>query len=136
TPDAHARDAAPDAAQAAPSARVVAYLPNYSGSYASWAKSIDFTKMTHLNLAFASATTSNGWDMGASDSDVAALVKAAHAKGVKVIASLGGGGGDQTVIAQYKTASNGPSMVANLDTFVTAHDFDGVDVDIEDPGNL
>ena len=117
-------------------ARVVAYLPNYSGSYATWAKTINFSQMTHLNLAFATATTANGWDMGASDSDVAALVKAAHAAGVKVIASLGGGGGDQTVIAQYKNAGNVPALVTSLDSFVSSHDFDGVDVDIEDPSNL
>ncbi len=118
------------------SKRVVAYLPNYSGSYATWAQTIDFTKMTHLNLAFATATTSNGWDMGASDSDVAALVHAAHAAGVKVLASLGGGGGDQTVIAQFKNASNVPALVSSLDSFVATHDFDGVDVDIEDPSHL
>jgi chitinase len=127
---------AADSAPPAPSIRVVAYLPNYSGSYSSWASSIDFSKMTHLNLAFATADGSNNWDMGASDSDVAALVTAAHAAGVKVIASLGGGGGDQTVIAQYNTASNVAPLVSNLDAFVSSHDFDGVDIDIEDPNNL
>lgn len=134
-PDA-STDAAVEAAAPAQSARVVAYLPNYSGSYADWAKSIDFATMTHLNLAFATADSSNGWSMGASDGDVAALVAAAHAAGTKVLASLGGGGGDQTVIAQYQDAGNVPTLVANLDAFVAAHDFDGVDVDIEDPSNL
>ena len=117
-------------------ARVVGYLPNYSGSYADWAKSIDFSKMTHLNLAFATANGSNGWSMGASDADVAALVKAAHAAGTKVLASLGGGGGDQTVIARFENASNVPALVSNLDAFVAAHDFDGVDIDIEDGSHL
>ena len=116
--------------------RVVAYLPNYSGSFATWAKTINFSKMTHLNLAFATATSQNGWDMGASDADVKALVDAAHKAGVKVLASLGGGGGDQTVIARYKTASNIDPLVANLDAFVTSHDFDGADIDIEDGGQL
>ncbi|HEX4461826.1 MAG TPA: glycosyl hydrolase family 18 protein, partial [Polyangia bacterium] len=116
--------------------RVVAYLPNYSGSYATWAKSIDFTKMTHLNLAFATATSSNGWDMGASDSDVEALVAAAHAKGVKVLASLGGGGGDQSVIARYKTTSNIAPLVSNLTSFINRLGLDGADIDIEDEGNL
>ncbi len=115
---------------------MVAYLPNYSGSYATWATSINFTKMTHLNLAFATANGSNGWDMGASDSDVAAIVKAAHAAGTRVLASLGGGGGDQTVIAQFKNAGNVPALVSNLDSFVASHGFDGVDIDIEDGSNL
>jgi chitinase len=89
-----------------------------------------------LNLAFATATSSNGWDMGASDQDVAVIVAAAHAAGTLVLASLGGGGGDQTVIARYKDAANVAPLVANLDAFVSAHGLDGVDVDIEDPNNL
>jgi GH18 family chitinase len=119
-----------------PGPRLVAYLPNYAGSYSQWATSIDFSKMTHLLLAFATATSSNGWDMGASDSDVKALVNAAHAAGVKVIPSLGGGGGDQSVIAQYNDPNNVVPLVKNLDAFVAAHDFDGVDIDVEDPNNL
>jgi hypothetical protein len=139
--DAGVADAAPpppppDMAQLTPTLRVVAYLPNYSGSYAAWAKSIDFHKMTHLNLAFATATTSNGWDLGAADGDVKALVDAAHAAGVKVIASLGGGGGDQSVIARFKDAANVPPLVASLDQLVAAHNLDGVDLDIEDGNHL
>jgi GH18 family chitinase len=131
-----ALDAAVDTGPVADAKRVIAYLPNYSGSYANWAKTIDFTKMTHLNLAFATANGSNNWNLGASDADVAALVAAAHAKNVRVLASLGGGGGDQSVINQYKNAGNVPALVANLDTLVATLDLDGVDVDIEDPGNL
>lgn len=125
-----------DAAPSAHTRRVVAYLPNDAGSYSDWAARIDFSKMTHLNLAFALATTDGDWDMGASDADVKALVDTAHAAGVKVLASLGGGDGDQTVIAQYQDASQVPALVSNLDTFVSTHDFDGVDIDIEDPDNL
>lgn len=129
-------DAAADGLASPATARVVAYLPNYSGSYADWAKKIDFTKMTHLNLAFATADGNNAWNMGASDADVAALVTAAHAAGTRVLASLGGGGGDQTVIRQFQNGANVAPLVKNLDAFVTAHAFDGVDVDIEDPAHL
>src|SRR5262249_10865975 len=110
--------------------RVVAYLPNYSGSYRDWAQRINFAKMTHLNLAFALPNGSNDWSMGASDQDVKALVDKAHAAGTKVLASLGGGGGDQAVIARYRDAWNIDDLVNKLDAFVSAHDFDGVDVDI------
>jgi GH18 family chitinase len=115
---------------------MVAYLPNYRGSYRDWASSIDFNKMTHLNLAFASSTSSNDWNMGATDDEVKALVDAAHAAGTQVLASLGGGGGDQTVIARFKDSGNIPDLVGKLDSFVAAHQFDGVDVDIEDANNL
>lgn len=116
--------------------RLVAYLPNYSGSYSMWAKKISFDKVTHLNLAFALADANNGWRMGAADADVKAIVDAAHAAGVKVLASLGGGGGDQSVLKQYNTPSNVDPLVANLDTFLTAHNMDGADIDIESPANL
>jgi len=116
--------------------RVVGYLPNYSGSYSDWANRIDFTKMTHMNLAFAKADGNDGWNMGASDGEVKALVDKAHAAGTKVLASLGGGGGDQSVIARYKDPSHIPALVDNLDAFLTRLNLDGADVDIEDPGQL
>jgi chitinase len=115
---------------------VVAYLPNYSGSYTTWAKKVSFDKMTHLNLAFALATSANQWDMGASDASIKAIVDAAHAAGVKVLPSLGGGGGDQSVLARYNDANSVGPLVDNLDAFVAAHNFDGVDIDIESPENL
>jgi chitinase len=134
--EAGAADGGGDSAPVASSTRVVGYLPNYSGSYADWAAKIDFSKMTHLNLAFASATATNDWDMGAPDDQVKALVDAAHKAGTKVLASLGGGGGDQTVIARYKDSSNIPELASKLDAFVAAHSLDGADVDIEDGSNL
>jgi chitinase len=110
--------------------KVVAYLANYSGSYSSWAKKINFAKMTHLNLAFATVTGQNDWDMGASDGDVKALVDAAHAAGVKVLASLGGGGGDGSIFNNW---GNLDAMVSNLDPFLTRLNLDGADIDIENP---
>ena len=134
-------EAGPDMGAGAtlPAARgplLVGYLPNYNGSFASWAKKLSFAKMTHLNLAFALATSANQWDLGASDADVKAIVDAAHAAGVKVLASLGGGGGDQTVIARYNDAASVTPLVDNLDAFLAAHNLDGADIDIESPENL
>jgi hypothetical protein len=131
-------DASSDAGPiATPAIKAVMYLDNWSGTFASWATKIDFTKMTHLNLAFATVTGTNDWgnSLGAT-ADVQALAAAAHAKNVKVLVSLGGGGGDQSVIGAYKTASNIGPLVANLDAMVTAMNLDGVDVDLESPGDM
>lgn len=115
--------------------RVVAYLPDYSGSLSDWAKRINFAKMTHLNLAFVNPDQNNDFAIDATDQELKALVDAAHAAGTKVVASLGGGGGDQKLIARYN-AGNIDGLVDKLDQYVAAHNLDGVDVDVEDPNNL
>ena len=113
------------------------YLDNWSGSFASWATKVDFTKMTHLNLAFATVSGTNDWGNSLGDtSDVQTIVAAAHAQNVKVLVSIGGGGGDQSVISAYQSASNIAPLVANLDTMVSAMNLDGVDVDLESPGGM
>jgi GH18 family chitinase len=122
--------------------RIVAYLPDYHGSYATWAKTLDLSGMTHLILAFGHAPVCNGTCTAASDatislqqtdSEIADLVTAAHAAGVKVLISLGGGDkpGDAS-ISQFYSAGLSAQLAASVDDFVTAHNLDGVDVDIED----
>jgi chitinase len=125
---------------------LVGYLPDYKGiSFTDYAKKIDFTKMTHLNLAFGNPPKCNGSCTAASnmefsvksqsDADVDAVVAAAHAAGVKVLLSIGGGGGDQLILQFYNAGLTDP-LVASLDKYMTAHHLDGVDVDIEDPSNM
>jgi chitinase len=113
--------------------KLVVYLDDWTKSYSSFATSIDFTKMTHLNLAFVTANPDNTWgdSSGQSDSDIQALVAKAHAAGVKVLASLGGGGGDTSVVNQYKNPSNDDALVNNLDSFLNRLNLDGADIDIE-----
>lgn len=120
-----------------PAIKATMYLDNWSGSFASWSTQIDFTKMTHLLLAFATVSGTNSWGSSLGDtSDVLTIVTAAHAKNVKVLVSIGGGGGDQTVITAYQSASNIAPLVANLDAMVAAMNLDGVDVDLESPGGM
>lgn len=129
-----------------PSPRLVEYFFVDKGKhYADDVKYVNFGKMTHLNLAFGDPPKCKGVctlnsDMtfsisGQSDADVAAIVTAAHAAGVKVILSIGGGGGDQQII-QFYNAGLSSELVNSLDTFVAAHGIDGVDLDIEDPSNM
>ncbi|HTU50301.1 MAG TPA: glycosyl hydrolase family 18 protein [Acidobacteriaceae bacterium] len=129
-----------------PNPRLVEYFFLDKGEhYADYAKQVNFGKMTHLNLAFGDPPKCNGVctansDMafsisGQSDADIAAIVAAAHAAGVKVILSIGGGGGDQRII-QFYNAGLSAELVNSLDKFVAAHGFDGIDLDIEDPSNM
>jgi GH18 family chitinase len=108
-------------------------------------KTLDLSRMTDLNLAFGDPPKCDGTctaqsDMafsvkGQMDTDIDAVVAAAHAAGVKVFLSIGGGGGDQMIIQFYNAGLSAP-LVASLDRYIRAHHFDGVDVDIEDPANM
>ncbi len=112
--------------------RAVMYLPNWAGSFSTWATKIDFAKMTHLLLAFGTVDSgTNDWSLGAPDDDVKTLAAAAHAAHVKVLVSIGGADDDIGIINRYQTASNIGPLVANLDALVTRLDLDGVDVDLE-----
>jgi chitinase len=124
--------------------KLVGYLPDYDGSYADFAKTIDFSKMTHLYLAFGLPPFCNGtctessdmqFSLGQTDEDIRTLVDTAHRKGVKVILSIGGGGGDQQILQFYNAGLSKP-LVKSLNEYIHQHNLDGVDLDIEDPNNM
>ena len=130
----------------APAPRLVGYLPDYHGSYSTFAQTLNFSGMTHLILAFGHAPVCNGACTAASDmtislqqsdAEIAAIVAAAHNAGVKVLISLGGGdnAGDQT-LSQFYNVGLSKQLAASVDQFVAAHNLDGVDVDIEDEANM
>jgi chitinase len=124
--------------------RLVGYLPDYDGSYATFASTLSFNKMTHLVLAFGLPPACNGtctaqsdmtFALNQTDADIATLVTTAHAAGVKVMLSIGGGdNASDALIAQFYNAGLSSQLAASLDSYLAAHDLDGVDVDIEDPG--
>jgi GH18 family chitinase len=115
-----------------PNTKVVMYLPNWAGSFSSWATKIDFNKMTYLDLAFGTIQAgTNNWSMGANDNDVKTLAQAAHAANVKILVSIGGADDDIGIINRYQTQSNIDPMVTNLDAMITRLNLDGVDVDLE-----
>ena len=132
--------------QVAAPPHLVAYL--YAGqqsNYTALLKTMHFGKITDLYLAFANPPTCQGACTAASnmkfsidgetDADIDAMVRAAHAAGVRVVASIGGGGGDQRIIQFYNVGLSDP-VVVSLHAFVSAHQLDGVDLDIEDPSNM
>lgn len=131
---------------AVPAPLLVGYFPCYKGVvFSDYASKLDFRKMTHLNLAFGNPPKCVGpctlqSDMqfsikGQTDADITALVAAAHAVGVKVLISIGGGGGDQMILQFYNAGLSDP-LVNSLDKYIKAHNIDGVDLDIEDPSNM
>ena len=127
------------------------YLVGYLGVYknADWAavaKTLDFTKMTHLNLAFVNPPICAGPCTAQSDMTLAgnrsltdealkAIVDAAHARGTKVLISIGGDGGDKNIM-QFYNAGLSTELTAAIDAYLDKHDIDGVDVDVEQPTQM
>ena len=83
--------------------------------------------VTHLNIAFINPDSAGNFN---NDIPVDTIIYKAHQKGVKVLASIGGGGPHPYY---KKLLQNGrrKAFVANLVSLVQRYRFDGVDVDIE-----
>ena len=127
------------------------YLVGYLGVYknADWvvvAKALDFTKMTHLNLAFINPPICAGPCTAQSDMTLAGnrsltdealktIVDAAHARGTKILISIGGDGGDKNIM-QFYNAGLSTELTVAIDAYLDKHEIDGVDVDVEQPTQM
>ncbi len=123
----------PVAAQA--QKKVVAYVPNWI-DLPVFTQSIDYAKLTHINIAFENPTNAEG-NLSFSRKNTALIAKA-RTNQVKVLISIGGGAasGDKKLEARYfdlLTAAKRGAFAAKLADYVVQHDFDGLDVDIEGP---
>ena len=126
---------------------LVAYLGVYRPlDWPAYAAKMDFTKMTHLDLAFINPPLCTGTCTAQSDMSLHAdasftpaalksIVDAAHAHGTKVLASLGGDGGDKRYM-QFYNAGLSNEIADSVNKYVVANNLDGVDVDIEQPTQM
>ena len=115
--------------------RVVAYVPNWI-DLNSFSETIDYPKITHINIAFENPTNADG-DLSFSKKNEVLIAKA-RAQQVKVLISIGGGSasGDKTLLSRYfdlLTDAKRAAFAARLADYVSSHQFDGLDVDIEGP---
>src|SRR5688572_7938185 len=115
--------------------RVVAYVPNWI-DLNTFAWTIDYTKVTHINIAFENPRNLEG-DLSFNSRNES-LIARARTNGVKILVSIGGGSAstDKTLRARYDhllNQTNRAAFVAKLADYVSVHGFDGLDVDIEGP---
>ncbi|MDB6006933.1 MAG: glycoside hydrolase family protein [Prosthecobacter sp.] len=115
--------------------KIVAYVPNWIDLKA-FAPRIDYAKLTHINIAFENPTDANG--TLSFHAENTQLITQAHAHGVKILVSIGGGSASEDKAARARyfdliSAAKRTGFVAQLAAYVTAHDFDGLDVDLEGP---
>ncbi|MEP6595141.1 MAG: glycosyl hydrolase family 18 protein [Ginsengibacter sp.] len=89
---------------------------------------VPFDKLTHINLWFLNPDSTGNFTQ-----DFASLepfINAAHAKNVKVLASIGGGSSHPYYHSLLKEDKR-PMLINNLISIVTTHNMDGIDVDLE-----
>ena len=118
-----------------PRPKVIAYVPNWI-DLTMFVDTIDYAKITHINLAFENPVDDQG--NLSFDSKDAVVIARAHAHHVPVLISIGGGSasGDKVLLHRYfdlLTDAKRAAFVANIVEYVSSHKFDGLDVDIEGP---
>ncbi|WP_294960684.1 glycosyl hydrolase family 18 protein [uncultured Flavobacterium sp.] len=114
--------------------KVIAYIPNWIDLNA-FSSTVQYSKLTHINIAFENPDA-NGYLSFNSGSN--AIINAAHAQNVKVFVSLGGGsvsegGSIRDNYFNLITPANRTAFIQKIYDYVVAHNFDGVDVDLEGP---
>lgn len=115
--------------RAATAFKVMGYLPSWSGSVSS----IQFSKLTHINYAFAIPTSTGGYNAIDNTSKLSSMVSAAHAAGVKALLSVGGGGGGGGFSGIVASQANINNFVNNTISLCNQYGLDGVDIDWEYP---
>jgi chitinase len=120
------------------SKRLLAYYPYWAQtntpSYS--AANIPYRKLTHITHAFLLLDEKNiGKVVVPSGLIEPLLISKAHAAGVKVMISVGGGNPAQAAAFSKiaASASTRAAFVRNLNSFVVANGYDGVDIDWEIP---
>jgi chitinase len=115
--------------------KVVAYVPNWI-DLKSFAETIDYAKLTHINIAFENPRNAAG-ELSFNPANLS-LIARARANHVKILVSIGGGSAssDKVMLNRYfylLNETNRAGFVAELADYVVTNQFDGLDVDIEGP---
>jgi len=110
--------------------KIVGYLPTWAGGFNTWARDLPWIRLSHLNIAFATPSGATFMLPDGQDPYLDAVVAGGHGAGVKILVSLGGATGS-VAIANLYTPANVDTLVANISTYLTTKNLDGVDVDVE-----
>jgi len=108
--------------------KVIGYLPTW-GDFDQNLSEVDFSKLTHVNIAFGNPDSDGNLEEHLNDNQITALVLKAKENGVKVGISLGG-----AIAPSYEELlheDNLSDFVAWLVLYVEKHDLDGIDIDLE-----
>jgi chitinase len=112
--------------------RIVGYLNTWD-NFPNNASNLDYTKITHLNIAFANPDANGNLT---TFSGLSTVVNKAHANNVKVLISMGGAdlGGTKKNWKSLTQPDSVKSFCNNILSYLQKHNLDGADVDLE--GNI
>jgi chitinase len=116
-----------------PKLRTVAYLPSYRGPLATWASSFDFSRVSYVDLCFASVDATG--TVSYPDAMLGSFVSAAHKAGAKACMALGGAStiSDFSVLGGLVSAPNRAAFVQKITDYAVSTGLDCIDVDFEGP---
>ncbi len=109
--------------------KVVGYLPTYRFS---WINDIEFSRLTHVNIAFANPNSLG--NISCAGANIQPAVTKAHQQGCQVYISLAGGYLAPEVDAYWNNLTlpaNRAAFIQKIVLYVQAQNLDGVDVDLE-----
>ncbi|KAJ1661843.1 hypothetical protein IW140_006384 [Coemansia sp. RSA 1813] len=111
--------------------------PNVVGYYASWNQQetvgVDFSKYTHINLAFGIPAKDGSISFDPTLS-LPNIVGQIHGNGTKALVSLGGWTDSCYFSTLVKDTSASNPFITNIVNFVESNSLDGIDIDWEYPG--
>ncbi len=123
---------APELARAASAKRLLAYYAYWNESYR--ADQIPYSKLSHIAHAF--VTPEADGTLTAPEGYLeSALLTNAHNAGVKVLASVGGASESANFPTIAASAELRTAFANNIEAFLRANEYDGVDIDWEFPEN-
>jgi chitinase len=101
------------------------------------AANIPYDQLTHIDHAFLRLSAKNDGSLDVSPSLLEPeLISRAHAAGVRVMISIGGGGASRPFAAVTADPAARANMVRNVRDFVIQNGYDGVDLDWEYPDGV
>jgi chitinase len=112
--------------------RIVGYLNTWD-NFPNNVSNLDYTKITHLNIAFANPDAKGNLT---TFPGLSTVVNKAHAKNVKVLISMGGAdlGGTKKNWQNLTQPDSVKSFCKKILAYLQKHNLDGADVDLE--GNI
>ncbi len=112
--------------------KVIGYFPDYRFGYSD---QINFSQLTHLNIAFANPLMDGSLEIGLNNRDITPVVALARQHGLTVLLSMGG-----ALTTEWRQAwqswmlpSKRSGFIHTIMEYVRAHSLDGIDMDLEGP---